>query len=153
MKSKFLFSGKSISTGDTVLGSLVYSAKENQYYIVEQDGEELSWEVYEDSIKQVFSEKCLGFREQLEAVKGLDFNLCDLEIANECDCVFNFEYTDEQFEELCEYAKAVYLESAYLTPNAIAQTISDLISNQEQSIEQLLEMDYDEFSNKASYYC
>ena len=151
MKSKFLFSGKSISTDDTVLGSLVYSAKENQYYIVEQDGEELSWEVYEDSIKQVF-EQPATYREQLKKVQELNISICDLEIANECDCVFDFEYTEEQFEQLCEFAKTVYLKAEEMTANAVAQMINELIVYSGYSIEQVLSMDIWQAVNKASYY-
>lgn len=49
---EILFRGKNINTNDWVFGSLVYSAKEKQYYIVEQQDNELSFPVYEESISQ-----------------------------------------------------------------------------------------------------
>ena len=150
MKSKFLFSGKSISTGDTVFGSLVYSKQENQYYIVEHNGEELSWEVYEDSIKQVF-EKPLTYREQLQKIQQFNISVCDLEIANECDCIFEFVCTEEEFEQLCEFAKTVYLKAEEMTANAVAKTINELIVYSGYSIEQVLSMNIWEAINKASY--
>lgn len=49
---KILFRGKEINTGEWVYGSLLYSGSENQYYIVENDGEELSYPVSKETIGQ-----------------------------------------------------------------------------------------------------
>lgn len=58
MNKRFLYRAKSVDTGDLVFGSLVYSSKENLYYIVEQNDEELSWVVYRDTICQ-----CTGYED------------------------------------------------------------------------------------------
>lgn len=62
----------------------------------------------------------MKYREQLEKVQALGINICELEIANECDSVFEFETTEQEFENLCKFANNIYLKSENLTPNAIA---------------------------------
>lgn len=52
MNKRYLYRAKAIDTGDLVFGSLVYSPKEDEYYIVEHNGEELSWLVDEKTISQ-----------------------------------------------------------------------------------------------------
>lgn len=52
MNKRYLYRAKTIVTGDLVFGSLVYSPKEDEYYIVEHNDEELSWSVYEETISQ-----------------------------------------------------------------------------------------------------
>jgi hypothetical protein len=58
MNKRFLYRAKTIDTGDLVFGSLVYSPKEDEYYIVEHNGEELSWLIDENTIEQ-----CTGFED------------------------------------------------------------------------------------------
>lgn len=48
--------GRTISTDDYVFGHLEYYEKENQFYIVEIEDEQLSWAVDEDSIEIVLFE-------------------------------------------------------------------------------------------------
>lgn len=45
-----LFKAKIINSIDWAFGSLVYSTKENQYYIVEHNSEELCWAVDEETV-------------------------------------------------------------------------------------------------------
>lgn len=52
MNKRYLYRAKTIDTGDLVFGSLVYSPKEDEYYIVEHNDEELSWSVDENTISQ-----------------------------------------------------------------------------------------------------
>lgn len=52
MNKRYLYRAKTIETGDLVFGSLVYSPKEDEYYIVEHNDEELSWLVDEKTISQ-----------------------------------------------------------------------------------------------------
>lgn len=47
-----LFKGKAIDNGEWVYGSLLYSGSEDQYYIVENGGEELSYPVREETVGQ-----------------------------------------------------------------------------------------------------
>jgi len=60
MNKRYLYRAKTIDTGDIVFGSLVYSPKEDAYYIVEHNDEELSWLVDESTISQ-----CTGYDDEL----------------------------------------------------------------------------------------
>lgn len=95
----------------------------------------------------------MTFREQLNKVNELGFNICDLAIANECDSVFNFKYTDKQFEKLCSLARQVYLKSEYISEYAIAHAINDLITCDNKTIGQVLSMSVLSLVGKASCYC
>ena len=46
------FQGISINTKDWITGSLVYSPKEDQYYLLEHCGEELSFPVHKNTVRQ-----------------------------------------------------------------------------------------------------
>lgn len=94
----------------------------------------------------------MTYREQLNKVKELGISICDLEVANELDAVLDFDYTDEEFERLCEYAKNAYYEAYEMTINAIADYINDLVNEDGKTVEEVLEMDKRGFVDKASNY-
>lgn len=94
----------------------------------------------------------MTFREQLDKAREMGLSICDLAIANECECIFNFEYTEEEFEQLCSLARTIYLKSEYLTENAIAYAINDLIIEEEKTISEVLETKTYTLLNIASNY-
>jgi hypothetical protein len=94
----------------------------------------------------------MTFREQLNKVNELGIMICDLEIANECDSIFDFEYTEEEFEQLCGITQECYLQSEYIEARYIAYIINELINNG-HTINEVLEIDVYELLDKASYYC
>lgn len=94
----------------------------------------------------------MSFREQLEKAYELKLNICDLTIANECECVFTFEYTEHEFEQLCSLAREIYLKSYNLNENAIALAINDLIVSGDKTIKQVLSMGKWELGALASSY-
>lgn len=51
-----LYKGKTISTGDIVVGILDQD-ETGQHYIIELDDEQLSWEVYDESIEKIAGEE------------------------------------------------------------------------------------------------
>lgn len=93
----------------------------------------------------------MNYRESLTKVQELGISICDLEIANELDCVLDFEYTDEQFEQLCEFCLNAYLKSENITANAMALAVNDLIA-EGNTVDEVLELDKWTFIDKASYY-
>jgi hypothetical protein len=95
----------------------------------------------------------MTFREQLNKANELKINICDLIIANELDCILDFEYTESQFEKLCSLAREVYLKSEYVSENAIAHAINDLITCDNKTVKQVLCMDVWELVDKATCYC
>lgn len=93
----------------------------------------------------------MNYRESLTKVQELGISICDLEIANELDCVLDFEYTDEQFEQLCEFCSNAYLKSESVTANALALAVNDLIA-EGNTVDEVLGLDKWTFIDKASYY-
>lgn len=94
----------------------------------------------------------MTYKEQLNKIKELGIDIIDISIAYEFECVFGFDYTDEEFENICSYAKYIYLKSEYMTYNALALCINDLITNENYTIEDIVAMGKYDFIEKASYY-
>ena len=93
----------------------------------------------------------MTYREQLNKVNELGINICDLTIADELDCVLDCEYTEEDFERLCEYARYIYLKADNITAEAIARAIDDLLS-QGKTVGEIVTMDKYSFISKAVCY-
>lgn len=94
----------------------------------------------------------MTYREQLNKVNELGINIFDLSIADELNSILSFDYTDEEFERLCEYAKNAYYEAYEMTMNAIANCIDDLVNEDGKTVEEILEIDKRDFVKKASYW-
>lgn len=94
----------------------------------------------------------MTFKEQLKIANDNNLSILDLEIADECDCVFEFEYTDEEFEKLCTRIRYAYLKAEEMTVAALAHCVIDLINEEDLTIEQICEMDVYDFILKASWY-
>lgn len=97
----------------------------------------------------------MTFREQLNKVNELGISICDLEVANECDCMFQFKCTVGEFERLCDFAKYCYLKdsSGDIAPIHIARAINELITEDGKTIQEVLDMNKWDMLDKASYYC
>ena len=94
----------------------------------------------------------MTFKEQLKIAENNNLSILDLEVADECDCVFEFEYTDEEFEKLCARIRTAYLKAEEMTVAALAHCANDLITEEDKSIDQICEMDVYDFILKASWY-
>jgi hypothetical protein len=94
----------------------------------------------------------MTYRETLKKAIRLGISVSDLVIANECDCVFDFEYTNEEFEQLCKKAHECYLKAEDITEYSLALAINDLIKEKDFSVQEVLDMDKWELIDKASYY-
>ena len=89
-------------------------------------------------------------REQLNKVRDLGISICDLEIANELDAVLDFEYTEEEFEDLCAFGVEIYLKAEKMTTDAIAYCINDLVNEEGKTVEEILKMNKWDFIVKAN---
>lgn len=94
----------------------------------------------------------MTFKEQLKIANDNNLSILDLEIADECDAVFEFEYTDEEFEKLCARIRTAYLKAEEMTVAALAHCVNVLITEEDKSIGQICEMDIYDFILKASWY-
>lgn len=93
----------------------------------------------------------MTYREQLKKVNELGINICDLTIANECDCVFEFQYTDAEFEKLCALAVEAYLKSEYVSSFSLALAINNMITIENKTIEQVLALSVWDLIYKSEY--
>ena len=95
----------------------------------------------------------MTFKEQLKIANDNDLSILDLEIANECDCVFDFDYTDDDFEALCGVIRTAYLKAEEMTIIALVQCVSDPITDENYTVQQVLDITTWDLIEKASWYC
>ena len=94
----------------------------------------------------------MTYREQLNKLEELGITPTSIEIGNSCDCIFDFNYSDEEFEKLCNFAEEMYLKADVMTTDAVAKCINDLVNEEGKTVEEILEMDKYDFIDKASYW-
>lgn len=94
----------------------------------------------------------MTFKEQLKIAENNNLSILDLEIADECDCVFEFEYTDGEFEKLCTRIKYAYLKAEEMTVTALVHCANELVIDGDRSIDYISEMDVYDFIQRASWY-
>lgn len=92
----------------------------------------------------------MTYREQLNKLEELGITPTSIEIGNSCDCIFDFNYSDEEFEKLCNFAEEMYLKADVMTTDAVAKCINDLVNEDGKTIEEILKMDKWDFIKKAS---
>lgn len=80
-----------------------------------------------------------GFRNQLKYVQDGGCSVADIIIANSCDALFDFDYTDEEFEKICGLAYRAYLATGDADPDDIAAAINTWF-HCGRSIAELLEL-------------
>lgn len=64
------------------------------------------------------------FREQLDFLRDNKCSVCDIIIANACDAIFDFDYSETEFEVLCQIAQRAYLKSEDVHADDIAMAIN-----------------------------
>ena len=89
--------------------------------------------------------KHLSYKELYERSIGVE--LIRMETAVEIYFVIE-NLTDEQYEEICEFAYNVYLKSEDVTLNQIANTI-DFMLNDGKTVEEITDMNYWDFLSEA----
>ena len=93
----------------------------------------------------------MTYREKLNKLEELGITPTSIEVGNSCDCIFDFDYSDEEFEKLCRFAERMYLEANVMTTVAVAKCINQLVE-EGKTVEEILEMDKWDFIDKASNY-
>ena len=94
----------------------------------------------------------MTYREKLNKFEELGITLTSIEVGNSCDCIFDFNYSDEEFEKLCNFAEEMYLKADVMTTDAVAKCINDMVNEDGKTVEEILEMDKWDFIDKASNY-
>ena len=93
----------------------------------------------------------MTYREKLNKLEELGITPTSIEVGNSCDCIFDFDYSDEEFEKLCRFAERMYLEANVMTTVAVAKCINQLVEDG-KTVEEILKMDKWDFIDKASNY-
>lgn len=94
----------------------------------------------------------MTYREQLNKLEELGITPTSIEVGNSCDCIFDFDYSDEEFDKLCNFAERMYLKADVMTTDAVAKCINDLVNEDGKTVEEILEMDKWDFIGRASNY-
>lgn len=98
----------------------------------------------------------MKFIEQLEAAQKAGINILNLRIATALNHILKFDYTEDEFEKLCQFTKNT-IEKSIMTNRrideaAVADTFNDLIADEEYTVAGLLESDPCEILERAIYY-
>ena len=93
----------------------------------------------------------MTYREQLEKAKEIGLNVIDLMIANECEDNFNFSYTEEEFEKLCEFVRVCFIKSD-CTTESITNAINFYVCDKNMTIKQVLSFSYHKIIDEACWH-
>ena len=69
----------------------------------------------------------LNFREQLNLINKHQCFVSQINVAYSCDCLFDFEYTPEEFEELCARVMEAYLKVDNYSTDELAYAVDAYI--------------------------
>lgn len=95
------------------------------------------------------------YREQLELAKKYEIDVISLDVANEVDCIFDIEMTENEFELCCNFIEQCFLKSEYVSIWCIARALYDMITDEENelSIKELIDNTSKwDLIEKASWY-
>lgn len=90
----------------------------------------------------------MTYTQQLNKARELGLSIFDLTIADECDSAFDFDYTTEQFDELCYLVGACWCKSDDIELWSIACFVNTMVDNG-HTIDEILAMTPREFLEKA----
>lgn len=93
----------------------------------------------------------MTFKEQLKIASNNNLSILDLDVANECDCIFNFNYTDNEFEALCACVKRAYLESDIKTIESVVKLIQGLVVEDNWTIQEICDMPISDLLVEINY--
>ena len=68
------------------------------------------------------------FREQLNFIVENNCSVCDICIAAAADACFSFNYTDEEFEQLCHAMQHAWLAGSEVTEDELAIAVNEWIN-------------------------
>lgn len=82
------------------------------------------------------------YRRQLEKAKQYEIDVISLDVANEVECIFDFEMDEREFEMCCSFVEQAYLKSDHISIWACTRALYDMIKdedNEYNSIEELID--------------
>lgn len=97
----------------------------------------------------------MNYKEQLQKAREIGLDIISLSVANEVECIFDIDITNEEFELCCGLVEQAYLKSEYVSIWACARALYDMITDEENklSIEELIDKtSRNDLLEKASWY-
>lgn len=92
----------------------------------------------------------MNYKQQLDFAKTNKIDPIALQVANEVECTFERELSEEDFETICSLIERAYLKSEGVEVWSIVKAINDLL--EEKTIGDLKEMSIWDIISAASYY-
>ena len=83
-----------------------------------------------------------------------NISIVNVDVASACADIFDFDYTDEEYEALCAKVEKVFMSQSDMDYDidAVAHAINDFIAEKEVSISEVLKLDRDTIIEQASYW-
>ena len=83
-----------------------------------------------------------------------NLSVISIDVASACVDIFDFDYTDEEYEALCAKVEKVFMSQSDMDCDidAVAHAINDFIAEKGMSIPEVLKLDKDAIIEQASYW-
>ena len=83
-----------------------------------------------------------------------NLSVISIDVASACVDIFDFDYTDEEYEALCAKVEEVFMGQFDMECDidAVAHAINDFIAEKGMSIPEVLKLDKNAIIKQASYW-
>lgn len=93
----------------------------------------------------------MKYRELLNKAKEMNISAHRLAVANAIDCILDFDYNEEEFEQLCDFSTDILMDDDKITAEIVARTINALVTQDRKSVDEVFEMDESDFLEEVAY--
>lgn len=96
----------------------------------------------------------MKYTEIMNLIKSNHISIVSIDVASACVDIFDFDYTDEEYETLCAKVEEVFMGQFDMKCDidAVAHAINDFIAEKGMSIPEVLKLDKDVIIEQASYW-
>lgn len=96
----------------------------------------------------------MKYTEIMNLIKSNHISIVSIDVASACVDIFDFDYTDEEYEALCAKVEEVFMGQFDMECDidAVAHAINDFIAEKGMSILKVLKLDKNAIIKQASYW-
>lgn len=96
----------------------------------------------------------MKYAEIMNILETNNITVVSVDVASACLDVFEFDYTDEEYEALCTKVEEVFMGQFDMENDidAVAHAINDFIEEDEMSIDEVLKLNKYDVLEQASYW-
>lgn len=96
----------------------------------------------------------MSYKQTLKLKEKYGIDAQTLYIADVCDGAFDFDYTDEEFEQLCDFVNDINNITDKVRVDEIAFRCNELLTDTDEplTIQELISQDIYKFATKFNYY-